>query len=410
MLVFVGKINDAITHRRKPWKMSNTNSKGNAESTQRKRGRIREFLDRNGGLVAAIVGIFTAISLIAAAVFYVVSNTISHENGIEKLNEKIANIEGNYDEMHNEIRDFSELFKEDHKILVNLAANSKSEPVYNVEVLSSDFARTELINEEDFLSELNLDVSHIFAKDWNGSITYTVEDFYNTPIITSYKENNNDVYFYGRYNENGNWNGTCILNTYNGDNLVSIFEGVYQDGNLFSYKRVSSEKDGEWLITDRIALEDRNIGKTWSYAKTNDFTKEFDYESVKEKQILTVDNFLQSINGKLLSYYDGSTSNGLYNDETGNSYFVKYKDDGDVQFLYVGKMKNGQPNDNTGNAWSIMWGNEDDGYYYYKGTFKDGKHGKAPENWEPMTQEEINEKINIDNFNCPLTGLVSGDV
>lgn len=374
-----------------------------ANNGQSRNERIKEFINTTGGFL-------TFIAIIVGASAYVVTSLTKHGDGIERLNEKFDGIEENYADMQSQIWHFTELSNEDHKILVNLAARSKEETAYNVEVLNAEFARTTTINNEVFLSDLNLNASYMFAKDWNDDITYTVEDLCNYPIITSYKEGDNDVYFYGRYNENGNWNGTCILNTYNGDDLVSIFEGVYEDGTLFSYKRVSDEKDGTWLITDRISQDSYNVGKTWKYTKTTAFTKSFDIQNIQEKQMMTVDKFLNSINENLISYYKGNTSNGLYNDDTGNAYLVKYKEDGDVELLYKGGFKDGYPNDNTGNAWSIAWGYANDGYHYFKGKFVNNDHKRTKDFLKPMTQEEINEKVNPNDFDCLLTGLIVQDL
>lgn len=370
-----------------------------AGSNQNRAERIKEFINTTGGFATSIVAI-------GGAIFYVVFSLTNQGNQIGNINEKIFNIQENYGKMDQQIDDISELAKSDHELLINLASISKEEVAYNVKILDYNFARTEVINNEEFLSELNLDVSHIIAKDWDGDVTYTAEDFYNVPIITSYKDGDNDVYFYGKYNENGNWNGTCILNAYNGDNLVSVFEGVYSDGVLFSYKRISDEKDGTWLVTDRIKQKNYNIGKTWVYSKTDDFVKEFNAENVKEKQILTINKFFNSINERLLSYYKGNTSRGLYNDSTGDAYLIKYKDDGNVDYLYVGGMEDGQPNDDTGNAWCISWGYANDGYHYFKGKFQNNNHAKTKDFLKPMTQEEIKEKVNQDDFDYPLIGLL----
>lgn len=361
--------------------------------------KIKEFINTTGGFLAFI-------AIIGAAIFYVVATLTRYGFQIDGLNEKFGDFEESYKEMNEQMQSSKELSEEDHEILIELAANIKEEVAYNVELLNSSFARTETIDNEVFLSKPNLENSYAIAKDWNGDTTYKVSDFYNTPIITSYKEGGNDVYFYGMYNENGNWSGTCILNTYNGDNLVSIFEGVYEDGNLYRYRRVVDEGDGAWLVTDRIRQDDYNIGETWRYTKQSEFVKDFTKETVKEKQISNVSNFLASRKERLMGYYNGRTSGGRYNDDTGDAYLVKYKDDGDVEFLYVGKFKNGYPDDNTGDAWSIGWGHANDGYHYFKGAFYNNDHKETKESMKVITKEEIKEKVNPKMFKCPLTGLI----
>ena len=241
----------------------------------------------------------------------------------------------------------------------------------------------------------------------DGETIYSMEDLYNVPIVTSYIENGKEIYFLGRFNENKNWNGKCILNTYDNDKLCSIFEGVYENGVLFSYKCLTGD-DERWIINERVVHKGYNSGTTYVYTKSDDFIKNFTLDNVKEKQILDIETFLLSKNENLMSIYCGNTVRGRYNDDSGYAYFVKYKEDGTVEYLYKGKWLNGEENDSSGNAWYIGWGHANDGYHYYKGKFTGGEQDKKPKSWyEPLTQEEIDQIVDPDNFDCDLKGLVS---
>lgn len=382
---------------------STGNQTTNDQNVQRAEG-----LSKTSKLLQILV---LAVGIIGPIVTITIEFT-KQGNSIDNLNRDVAEIKENYESIDNTIDELTDLVSKDHEIFLELSPVRKEEEPYDIEFKDSYYIKMESVASEEYLAEPSWEKGSIIAKDVNGDGVYRDEDLYNMPIITSYLEGDNEVYFYGKFNENNHWNGKCILNVYNGNNLVSIFEGVYDDGELFSYKRVSIDGGNTWTVNDRIREGDYNSGETWIYEKTDDFVKGFSIEDVKEKQILTVDRFLDSKGKKLLGYYKGNTSNGLYNDDNknGSSYLVKYKEDGAVDYLYVGRMKDGYPHDNTGNAWSIGWGYEGDGYYYYEGIFDKGKHGRPPKNWKPMTEEEIREKVNPEKFKCLLTGLVINEL
>lgn len=305
--------------------------------------------------------------------------------------------------------------KDDHSSIIALESKVNETSAYNIVFKDGYNVKMQGEGEERYLAAPIWKDGNIIASDVNGDIIYKAEDLYNTPILTSYMEGDNEVYFYGKYNENNHWNGCCILNVYLGNKLLYIFEGIYDDGELFSYKRVSSEKiisedniEKEiWIINKRVVQDGYNSGETWSYEKSDDFIKGFTLDNVKEKQILAVDKFIDFKCEKLLSYYKGNTSNGTYNDKTGNAYLVTYKENGDVKRLYKGNFENGDSEDQTGNAWTLSWGNANDGYHYHNGEFKNGKPIDTKNDWKyPVDQEFINSIVNPEYFNCSLAGLI----
>ncbi|MEY8335823.1 hypothetical protein AALB53_22500 [Lachnospiraceae bacterium 47-T17] len=195
-----------------------------------------------------------------------------------------------------------------------------------------------------------------------------------------YEQNGREVYFLGQYNNSSQWNGLCILNVYNGDSLETILEGVYDNGSLFSYRRASCESKGEWLITDRVCHTGYNSGETWVYTKSSDFKKEFTADDVTDVQILGVTELLKAKNEVLLSYYNGNTSGGFYNDDTGEAILVKYFPPNTVassaevpviRTLYKGCFKDGDFHDDSEDAWYITRG-VDTGYMYFRGVFIEG--------------------------------------
>jgi len=426
LLKKVEKRDNIINYERKTKDMQNAQEQGkgstyqapsNETSTRRQIGKIENGSNKTFkkwneslGMVTLFLGI---VSTIAIAVIAVIRPLAIQGKDIEALKGDVKELDANYDDMNYKIDNLTDLVKEDHEIFLELAAIDTEGSTYNILFKDIYRIRTEEVKSEEYLASPSWEDGDVIASDAKGDIIYNPEDLYNKPIITSYLDGSNEVYFYGRFNENNHWNGKCILNTYNEDKLVSIFEGIYDDGELFSYKTasvsISDENDnGEiWLINNRIHQGEYDSGETWKYTKTNDFVKGFTLEDVKEKQILTCDKVLNSKNEKLLSYYKGNIANGLYNDETGNAYLVKYKMDGDVRYLYKGRMKEGKAHDDSGDAWEFSWGHADDGYHYHKGGFEDGKPINIKKDWnDPVEQEFINSVINPDKFNCPLTGLI----
>lgn len=387
----------------------NNNQQDNQTSSQNESARdglvrVNSFMKT----ASVFLGIFAFFS---GGIIYAVANIVGHGKDIDYLKGDISDLKEDVNEINRSIEKLEELTDEDHEIFLELASASKDEEAYNIIFKDIYQVKTETVANEKYLAPPSWDNNSIVASDVNGDITYTAEDLYDTLIRTSYMEGDNEIYFYGRFNENNHWNGKCILNVYNNDKLVSIFEGIYNDGELFSYKRVEEGEDSTWRVNDRKRQGDYNSGESWIYEKTEDFSKGFTTENVKDKQILTVDRFLNSIDKKLLGYYKGNTSNNLYNDDSGNAYSVRYDDSGNVRYLYKGKMKDGYGNDDgkdtKNKSWAFIWGEANDGFHYHEGKFTNGSPKNTTKDWNyPVDQDFINSIVNPDYFNCSLKGLI----
>lgn len=115
-----------------------------------------------------------------------------------------------------------------------------------------------------------------------------------------------------------------------------------------------------------------NEGKTYVYSWDYKQIKNFTLTNVKSDDIYTAANFAEKIDGTLKNYYKGNTSDGRYNDNTGNAYLVCYDDQGYVLSLYIGQFKNGKYDDMSGNAIEVVFdsSNNINRYFFYKGKFK----------------------------------------
>jgi len=247
------------------------------------------------------------------------------------------------------------------------------------------------------------------AVDDAGKI-YTGADLAETPILLSYKEGDKETFFCGQLNDDGYWDGNCIVNVYENGLLTLITDAIYDGGNLVNYKQAytftSFSGETVWAISKKT---EENHGEIWTYFY-QDFIQAFSYEDLDASKVFTVDGFealIQSVGFVPEGYFYGSTSEGYYNDTSGKSYMVKYFRNGDVRTLYLGHFVNGTFNDDTGNAWMIGKASESQATYtYYKGIFESGKGVEDASHWKNnLTQEQIASYLEKYSFNVPLTGL-----
>lgn len=253
-----------------------------------------------------------------------------------------------------------------------------------------------------------LSAQTIVAYDKTTNQSYTVLTLANQKVLLPYESNGQEVYFYGQFNENGQWDGDCLINVYQDDELVLITDALYEDGKLLSYQQVfyyeMSTGETVWAYADRDCQDESSTGETYLYRRESGFEKHFTMDSVVGRDMLHANDFRSLIDDSLYAYYNGAVSDGLFNDTTGNAYMVHFFEDGTVKLLYSGQFKDGTFNDTTGNAWYIVK-DEDTAYMYYKGVFINGCEDHsypyitgAP----PLTMEEIQNYIAGKDYNIQL--------
>lgn len=238
---------------------------------------------------------------------------------------------------------------------------------------------------------------------------YNIDQLAEQKLLLNYMDGEQQVFFYGQFDVEGYWNGNCIINAYENERLVLIIDANYDHGELLEFKQafpyVTMAQNAVWLISDRAMETGFSSGETIYYYRDEDFLQNFSADMVTAEDIFSVLKF-QSVVGKTMEgYYCGNISNGLFNDDTGNAYVVKYFRDGTVKTLYRGKIKNGNFNDDTGSAWMI--GKDDidqkEYAYYHDGPFVNGKTSKDPKFWTPrVSLEWIENFVNEFDFSCEL--------
>ena len=241
---------------------------------------------------------------------------------------------------------------------------------------------------------------------------YTVKDVAQKKLLLPYVDKENECIFYGQLDQYGNWDGECIVNVYQNNCLKLITEAVYDSGDLLTFKQAfpDAKKSDIWYFSKRTMRDGFSSGETWSFHKTGIYTQNFLYAEATAEDVLTLDSFFVNFlktDSILDGYYNGNTSGGKFNDDSGKAYMVKYFNDGTVRTLYTGAFKNGTFEDRTGNAWMIGRLDIDEAYSYYKGPFSGGRALKAPEKnsnyWElDISEDRIQELIDGMTFSCQL--------
>lgn len=272
------------------------------------------------------------------------------------------------------------------------------------------------------LTNASLQYSSVVAYDSDNN-PLTVEDVAQKKLLLPYREDGKECFFYGQLDKDGNWDGECSINIYEGQKLTLVTEAVYDSGNLLTFQQAfpsHGDKGALWFFSNRKMEDGFSSGETWDFSYSHDFVQEFSYDSVKPEDLLTIEDLWSKAeeNGYLEGYYNGRTSGGRFNDTSGEAYMIKYFEDGTVRTLYSGMFKKGVFEDKTCNAWMIGRNDTASKYsYYHDNTFTNGVSDippgspKAKFYWElDIDQERINELLGDfileKNISAPLTGLV----
>lgn len=356
--------------------MSSPNQGKKDQSTQSGKGVDSGKILNYFGIVG---GIITIIGVIAGVINNVIVPITKHTEAISDIRASLEDIDEDMQDLSKDVRELSEAVYINNGKNSVLSANNTENKTRKLKFVKDYLPQVEMVNNEPELKETKWIKTVFIAEDAEEN-KYKPPDLYNETFMTSYTENGKEVYFLGQYNENNHWNGKCILNVYNEGKLESIFEAIYNDGELYSYKRISDEKDETWKITDRINKEDYKTGETWVYSKAESYKQEISLENYDESQILDFENFTEYKDQQLLSYYNGRTADSCYNDSTGDAYLVTYFKRGEIsaagdkdviKTLYKGNFLDGIFNDDSDEAWYITR-EVDTTYMYYEGSFSGG--------------------------------------
>lgn len=228
---------------------------------------------------------------------------------------------------------------------------------------------------------------------------YIAKDLIGKTILLTFDQGDKETYFLGQYNDKYHWDGYCVINTYSTDGILNgVSESNFDDGNRLDYESFYlSDNQDEWIYSDRDCKNDSNEGISIRYKLNYDKQKNFTLTNARASDMVYVENMQSYDDKEILSYYDGSTSNGAYNDNSGNAYLVRYNEDGFVSVFYKGCFKDGNFDD--ANAIEIVLDDSPNinKYFLYKGKFINGKR-TSDDGIRYVTQDEINTVLKENGF------------
>ncbi len=276
-------------------------------------------------------------------------------------------------------------------------------------------------NVEKEINILQENNSQSFEVDAANGEVYDGKDLLGCKLLIPYIENDKEIYFLGQYDEKYRWDGYCITNIYNSDGtLYGVCEYEFGNGKCLNCKSFyRSETEGEWIYLDRVFYDDKRYGESIRYLFQYDEVKDFTSLDVDFFDIVCADKFVNNVNAIILSYYKGYMSNGAYNDESGDAYFITYfspeeldifkiPDDGGlnigapvIKTLYKGRFKEGVFYEENYDSWYITRTDKTT-YMYFKGGFSDNHPQHKDETKEIfvnyLTHEQIDDYLKEDNL------------
>lgn len=350
-------------------------------------------------IIEIIGAIFTIVSLLA--ILFGAYNYV--ESKFDKLNDKLNECLKK-DEISNLTTDVSkmrEYLYSDDGVKDQLGEFSdkmdKVTNLLNITAIKADVTTEEYIRSN--VSIVDNDISNstssissdtCIGTDSEGNV-YIAKNLVDKTILLTYTEDDKEIYFLGQYNKNYHWNGYCVINTYDADGkLNSINESNFDDGNRLDYESFYlSDKQNEWIYTDRDCKKETNEGISIRYKSNFSKQKNFTATNVRVSDLIYIESMKEYDNKEILSYYMGKTSNGVYNDDSGNAYLVMYNSEGFVSVYYKGNFKDGYFEDENAIEIVLDESYNINKYFLYNGGFTRGER-ISDDGIKYITQDEIN--------------------
>ena len=353
--------------------------------------------------------ILNMITIIPTVILSVGGTIWAMHGTVSKLEQQVSDLADNVgktQESVDKVRDDITSVKETNSSLIAKveALEGNFSEVFTISIKQNDLPIVESSYE---LENPTWNAEDIIASDLISGEEYSAGFLAGKKLLVPYTNNGQEVVFFGQYNENYHWDKDCIINVYANDELILIMDAEYDDGELVTYQQVLAEtlqtRQNVWVVTEREHRADLNYGETWNYDRTEDYTKQFELDQVQMQDVVSAEDFIAEIDTPVDSYYRGNTSNGIYNDNTGEAYLVRYHEDGTVKVLYKGCFTDGKFDDNTGEAWELVFDSSNgiNKYFYYKGIFRKGNRANSKK-IDYVTREQIEQITEGMEFSCDM--------
>ena len=380
---------------------NNKNRKKTNKESEKKEKRGVEVFFRI--IKKFILTIFPSVFFSVGGVLWVMHGTVSKlEQHVADLENSIEKIQDSVDKVRDGVTDVRET---NSSLIAKVEAlEGNFSEVFTISIKQNDLPIVESSYE---LENPTWDAEDIIASDLVSGEEYSAGFLAGKKLLVPYTNNGQEVVFFGQYNENNHWDKDCIINVYANDELILIMDAEYDDGELVTYQQVLAEtlqtRQNVWVVTEREHRADLNYGETWNYDRTEDYAKQFELDQVQMQDVVSAEDFIAEIATPVDSYYRGNTSNGIYNDNTGEAYLVRYHEDGTVKVLYKGCFTDGKFDDNTGEAWELVFDSSNgiNKYFYYKGIFKKGNRANSKK-IDYVTREQIEQITEGMEFSCDM--------
>ena len=252
-------------------------------------------------------------------------------------------IEENFDDINTNFKDIKEKFEKTNDKFEKIETRIRDieKDVFNYIILqATKKTASELkfinssIEEENFTIEKNnvpFLATSVVGIDSETNKNYRAENLRNKKLILTYVgPDGENIIFCGQFNSKQHWDGKCSINVYKKNRLILITDAEYEDGKILNYQQFLNNGQ-TFIISVRKNKDTYNTGETWNY-KFDDkcIRKKINLSDISLKDIITVTEFKMKIKTTPLTYYNGRTSNGSYNDTTGNAYYIKYSENGSM--------------------------------------------------------------------------------
>lgn len=381
---------------------------GNKPEKKQKKNANEDKSKKGKKSLGTILKFVTLLSILGAAMAYIINMRFSIDHLTEKLNTQTDTVNKMYEHIYEDENSIDkQLVKLDSNMQYTNKQLEKISEALDIKVIAvTDDTTISAIDNVLSQNSGSYTLPVFLSEKPIGTDTYGVlyyaEDLINETTLLTYNENGKEVYFLGQYNEDYNWDGYCVTNSYNSDGtLYGICESNFDNGERLDYKSLYLSSDNVWTYSNRTCKENANTGINIEYIFDYEKVKNFSNTNVRKTDVLYADTFVNNIEDKKMKqYYCGETTDGRYYDDSGKAYLVVYNLDETVKTLYVGKFSNGYCEDSTGEAWSISYSDESENYYYNTGKFKKNKALKK--STEPITLDEIEKIVSAYNFSCEL--------
>lgn len=380
------------------------NNKTNENQQNTNLSKRKSWGDVLPGLLKYLLGITVPI---IGVLFYFHTEFKWINESLNSINSKIAAQSAYIEETKKDISRLydivdrhEELLVKQESVIAELAGRiteiSAGQPVY----IKPTSAFTDVISIKkdmiQFLSAPKWESDTIIGSDLHSGEEYHPSDLINRIVVLSYKEDGQDVFFMGQFNERNHWEGECLINVYADGHFVISTKAIYHDGERIDYKQLFPTSDA-LCYAERHNIDSGSSGDTWKYENTAPIIQNISFDDPQADLMIEPETYIKSISSNCISHYHGNTENGSYEDDTDSAYLVAFFEDGSTRTVYKGRFKDGVFNDETGAAWYITMekGDKRTPYMYFEGGFDSGKpsQNKRKIFINPMTKKEADAII-----------------